>query len=205
MGSDTLDYYNGHAAELTARYETADVADVHARLRRAFPAGARLLEAGCGSGRDAAAMVASGFEVTVTDGSEAMLEQATRAHPELSGRAILHRCPAALPFDDASFDGAYVLAMLMHLSEVQIEATFAEVARVLATGGRLFFSVPFARDDIVAHSRDKNGRLFTNLPPARWSAMAARCGLAQLSSFESPDGLGREGMRWVSVLLEKQV
>lgn len=203
MTHSTLDYYERNAANLTERYETADVAQIHARLRRAFAPGARLLELGSGSGRDAAAMLASGYQVTITDGSEAMLQQAARGHPELAGRAILHRCPDPLPYDEGSFDGVYALAMLMHLVPAQIEATMAEVARILRPGGRFFFSVPFRRDDIVADDRDANGRLFTNLPPDEWNAMGARCGLAQQESFESPDGLGREGMRWVSVVLEK--
>ena len=203
LANRTLDYYEQDAEDLAARYESADVAALHRRLVAAFAPGARLLELGAGSGRDAAAMVAAGFAVTMADGSEAMLRQAVVVHPELAGRAVFHRCPAPLPWDDGAFDGGYALAMLMHLPTAQIQATLAEAARVLRPGGRLFFSVPFSRDDIVAGSRDAKGRLFTNLSPEGWLEAGAAAGLGLLESRESPDGLGRPGMRWISALMQK--
>lgn len=203
MSNSTLDYYDHNAVELATRYETADVAEIHRRLEQAFEPGARLLELGAGSGRDAAAMVAAGFRVTLTDGSEAMLRQAVAGHPELGGRVVRHRCPAPLPWDDGAFDGVYALAMLMHMPAADIAATLAEAARVLRPGGRLFFSVPFSRDDIVGDSRDAKGRLFTNLSPEEWMETGAAAGLGRVESFENPDGLGRPGMRWISAIMER--
>lgn len=199
----TLRHYQQHAAELARSYESADVAEIHQRLCRAFPPGAQLLELGGGSGRDAAAMLAAGFEVTLSDGSPAMLEQAEKLHPELRGRTLLHRCPAPLPLEHGTLDGVYALAMLMHLPREQIDPTIAEVARVLKPGGRLVLSVPFARDDIVSDDgRDAGGRRFTSLAPEQWAGICAGQGLQLQQSEQCPDGLGRQGISWVSMLLE---
>jgi cyclopropane fatty-acyl-phospholipid synthase-like methyltransferase len=52
MNASTIAYYTAHWADLVQRYESADVPDLHALLKSSFLPGSRLLELGCGSGRD---------------------------------------------------------------------------------------------------------------------------------------------------------
>ena len=54
MDRQTLDYYNENAEKLTELYKTADISEIHALLVRFLSEKARILEIGCGSGRDAA-------------------------------------------------------------------------------------------------------------------------------------------------------
>jgi cyclopropane fatty-acyl-phospholipid synthase-like methyltransferase len=66
MSDTTLAYYTAHWKDLIQRYESADVTELQVLLTAGSPPpppGARLLELGCGSGRDAAYMLASGFDV----------------------------------------------------------------------------------------------------------------------------------------------
>jgi len=76
MTTQTLQFYHQNASDLTTRYETADVAAMHVQLLDAFNDGSKLLEIGCGSGRDAAFMVSKGYDVTTVDGSQAMIDAA---------------------------------------------------------------------------------------------------------------------------------
>lgn len=59
-------------------------ARVWARLDAAFPAGARVLELGCGTGEDALHLASRGVSVVATDASAPMVE-ATRAKADASG------------------------------------------------------------------------------------------------------------------------
>lgn len=199
----TLRYYQDNAAELAARYESADVTGLHIQLLGAFEKGSRLLEIGGGSGREAAFLLANGHDVLLSDGARAMLDQAEAIHPELCGRTLLYRCPETIPRPAGSFAGVYALASLMHLCPQDIEATLVQVAMVLEDGGRLFFSVPFRRDDVDAHDRDSNGRLFTSLSPDQWCALGRKAGLELVSSQQNEDGLGRDGIEWVSMLMSR--
>lgn len=75
-----------------------------------LPAGARILELGCGGGRDAAAMLAAGHDVDPTDGTPAIARQA---------EAFLGRPVRVMRFDEldavAAYDAVWANASLLHV------------------------------------------------------------------------------------------
>ena len=75
----TIDYYEKHAADLSGLYANADVSDLWELLAQALPKPGRVLEIGCGSGREACWLASHGWTVTATDASEAMLAEAKKA------------------------------------------------------------------------------------------------------------------------------
>ena len=94
--------------------------------------GARVLDAGCGTGRLAAALADSGLaRVWGVDASPEMLAIA-RAKTQRAG--FKQGRLEALPFKDGWFDAA-VAWLVVHL--VDRPAAFEELLRVLAPGGRL--------------------------------------------------------------------
>ncbi len=77
------------SARYAARFEAlaASGADVHGEARfvaSLVPPGSRVLDAGCGTGRVAIHLAASGYDCTGVDVSEAMLAEARRQAPELT-------------------------------------------------------------------------------------------------------------------------
>lgn len=73
LDSKTLGYYDDNAERLARAYDGADVSQLHALLRREHPVPGRVLEIGCGSGRDSLLMASLGCSVVATDGSESAL------------------------------------------------------------------------------------------------------------------------------------
>jgi len=100
-------------------------------------AGLRVLDAGCGSGAHAAALVERGAIVSGCDLSEGLLEIARQ---RLGDRVPLVRADlnAPLPYDDAQFD-MVVSALALHYLE-DWTTPLAQFRRVLKPGGRLVFS-----------------------------------------------------------------
>ena len=58
MDRSTIHYYGENSEKLAATYETADMSAIHGLLLRFLFEKARVLEVGCGSGRDAAFLLA---------------------------------------------------------------------------------------------------------------------------------------------------
>ena len=199
----TIRYYEKHAEKMAARYETVSVDAVHAGLVEVFEGMKHLLEIGCGSGRDAAFLCTKGFEVTATDGSEAMLREAARLHPENADHLQFLRLPGNIPSRDGMLDGVYTIAVLMHFTQPDIASILKEIYRVLKPGGRLFFSVSLKRDDAERDEFDRNGRRFTELPEREWERLCVSGGFRKINSTADRDSLGRKGIIWGSYSYEK--
>jgi 2-polyprenyl-3-methyl-5-hydroxy-6-metoxy-1,4-benzoquinol methylase len=84
---DTVGYYDRCAADFAAQTADLDLEPVYLRFLRYMPPGGRILDAGCGAGRDALAFAERGYEVVAFDASEAMV---TLASERVGHRAIVH-------------------------------------------------------------------------------------------------------------------
>jgi SAM-dependent methyltransferase len=201
----TIKYYTTHVKDLVRRYESADVKDLHTLLTDSFPPGARLLELGCGSGRDAAFMLENGFDITASDGIQEMVDAAGACHPALAGRLRCIRLPEDLTPALGVFDGVYAVATLMHLTRPDIQEVFSRIHRILVPDGRLFFSVPLHRDDVATDEFDAKGRRFTALTHAEWTGLCRRAGFDILTSTPTSDGLGRKTFAWLNCLADRDL
>ncbi|SDO41977.1 pimeloyl-CoA biosynthesis protein BioC [Methylobacterium phyllostachyos] len=111
-------------------------------IRKTFAplADRRILDIGCGAGTLAKRLAEDGAAVTGIDPGPAALAQARAAVPEARFEAASGE---ALPFPDASFDGAVMLNALHHVPNPA--AALREAARVLIPGGSLVVVEPLAR------------------------------------------------------------
>lgn len=104
-----------------------------------LPAGARVLDAGCGTGGFLARLRAARPGAPLF-GLEYAPDAALRAAHK-AGAAITVGSVNALPFADATFDAVVSLDVLCHAA-VDEGAAFAELARVLRPGGLLVLNLP---------------------------------------------------------------
>jgi len=94
--------------------------------------GDRVLDIGCGNGRAATYTRSSCGQLVAIDAGDHYAPE-TIATVDLA-RGDIRR----LPFATASFDKAYSLDVIEHLTEEGVEAMLSEARRVLRPGGRLF-------------------------------------------------------------------
>ncbi len=101
---------------------------------RLDPAGAEVLDVGCGGGLVAEQMAQLGWRVTGVDPAARSILYA-QAHARQAGLPVEYRTAPgeALPFADASFDVVYALDVLEHVTD--LEQVIAEIARVLRPRG----------------------------------------------------------------------
>ncbi len=199
MDATTLDYYSKHARQVAARYESI-VSGMAVHFERVFAAGSRVLDVGCGSGRDMALLHSMGLEVYGLDACAPLLELAQQYHPPIANRLTLGALPdSPVPFGGA-FDGVLCSAVLMHVPLAHQPAAVDFVRRCLKPGGSFLYSVPTKREDVVASDhRDSMGRLFIPDVAGRLRGLCEAQGFCWNEEWINADSLQRDGVQWLSV------
>jgi len=192
--------YAGEAEALLERYERRDPeAVLSALLPWLPPAPARILDVGCGTGRDAAYLAGLGHEVVAVEPVEAMRRGALRLHGEARVRWGDDALPG-LPRTVAAggrFDLILANAVWMHLDAGERRMAMATVASLLVPGGRLYVS--------LRHGPVPEGRRMFEVTGEETVALGARHGLVR--RFEDrqasvqPENVARS-IEWTVLVLE---
>ncbi len=127
-----------------------------------LPAGARILEVGCGPGNlwtGNLDRLPAGWEVTLTDASPGMIQAVKRRLADDERFRFRQADAQALPFGDNAFDAAVANHVLYHVPDRG--RALSEMARVLGPAGTLYASTN-GRD----HNREM-GRMLRFLFPER--------------------------------------
>lgn len=179
---ETIGFYDANAASYVA--ETADVefGELQREFARRLPKGGRVLDLGCGSGRDSLAFLKAGFSVDAVDGSARMVKAASK----LTRLPVTHAT-----FSDykpqGPYDGIWACSSLLHVPASELPAVISKYARVLKPGGTFYLSFKLG-----AHDGMRGGRWFTDLDePALRALIAEVPGLRiDLGTADCRDGTG---------------
>jgi 2-polyprenyl-3-methyl-5-hydroxy-6-metoxy-1,4-benzoquinol methylase len=203
MDSQTVSYYSSNAIHLANRYDGI-VSSLSHHFETSFLPNSKLLDIGCGSGRDLSILHTLGHDCYGIDPTPEFVTLAQQAHPELLGR-IANGCLPELssPFL-GEFDGVLCSAVLMHIAVEDLASAANAIKNCLKIGGRLLYSVPSKRLDVVAEDRDANGRLFIPNQSQRLLAIFESIGFVELKTWSNADSFGRDAVEWESVLLERK-
>ena len=203
MDSQTVSYYSSNAIHLAHRYDGI-VSSLSHHFETSFLPNSKLLDIGCGSGRDLSILHNLGHDCYGIDPTPEFVTLAQQAHPELLGRIAYGCLPALSPPFLGEFDGVLCSAVLMHIAVEDLESSAKAIKDCLKIGGRLLYSVPTKRLDVVAEDRDANGRLFIPNQSQRLLAIFESIGFAELKTWANADSFGRDAVEWESVLLERK-
>jgi cyclopropane fatty-acyl-phospholipid synthase-like methyltransferase len=108
------------------------------KILRALPAGADVLELGCGNGIPATRRIAEQHAVT---GVEISSVQADKARRNVPAATVLVGDVATCRFDASSFDAIVALYVIDHIPRETHAALFGRMAAWLRPGGQLLFTV----------------------------------------------------------------
>ena len=194
--NQTIGFYDENAEDFFQRSVDADMARGHADFTALVAPGGRILDAGCGSGRDSLAFARLGFRVTPMEAS-AKLAALASAHTGLPVEVMT--------FDQIAwreeFDGVWACASLLHVPRAELPAAVTRLRNALVPGGVLWMSFKYG-----AQERFANSRHFTDLDEAGAGPLIEAVGGLSLISLTVTDDAreDRPGERWLSVLCRRR-
>ena len=186
------DYYDEHAQIFFDSTVDVDMAQLYQRVLPLLPPGASILDAACGSGRDAAYFKRRGYSVTAFDASETLCELAS---------AYLNQDVHCLRFDEIEwegvFDAVWACASLLHVPYSELPATFERLFAALKPGGGLYCSFKYGSGE-----REFGGRTFTDMDESDLERTLNWTGLAfELETWVTEDQRPGRDERWLNALI----
>ncbi|NVE00440.1 bifunctional 2-polyprenyl-6-hydroxyphenol methylase/3-demethylubiquinol 3-O-methyltransferase UbiG [Massilia sp. BJB1822] len=193
----TLEHYERNARQFLEGTRDHDVSQNIAALLDAIEGAPpfRILDLGCGPGRDLCAFKALGHEPTGIDGSARFVEMAR----EWSGCPVWQQDFVALDLPSAYFDGVYANASLFHVPSAALPDVLSKLHAALKPRGVLFSSNPRGHNE-----EGWNGpRYGSYYDYATWERYLLAAGFAPLQHYYRPAGLPREQQPWLASVWRK--
>ncbi len=171
----TLVFYSKNAKQFIKQTLNVDMQVLYTPFIDALPSifgrEQRILDLGCGSGRDSLYFANQGFNVTAIDGSQTLIDLVTASNNSTHGIhwVCLNFSDLAAQNWNESFTGIWACASLLHVSYVQLPSLIETLLDMLTTEGVIYASFKYGDSE-----RIDNGRFFCDLNEERWALIKHR-------------------------------
>lgn len=150
--NDSIPYYENNTQAFIDSTINVDMSAERAEFLALLPPAAKILDLGCGAGRDTKAFAELGCSVTAVDGSPALCEYASA----YSGQKVI-----CMRFEDIEwteeFDGVWASASLLHVSGEEMIPVLRKISAALKPGGIAYISYKYGEGE-----REDNGRYYND-------------------------------------------
>lgn len=190
----TLHYYQNHAQDFFDGTVNVNMTPLYEAFTRHLAPGARVLDAGCGSGRDAKAFHEMGYQVDAFDASSAMVKLA-RQHTGLPVQLM-----SFSEIDGkAQYDGIWCCASLLHVPASELPAVMQKLADALKPGGVWYVSFKYGSGERV-----QGERRFTDMDEEGLRRLLrAVSGMEIASLWATQDNRPDRNETWLNGILRK--
>lgn len=195
MIKDSVGYYEMYAEDFVASTVNVDVSELYAEFEIYLIPGCRIMDLGCGSGRDSRYFADKGYAVVAVDPSPVMCKKTK----ELAGVTTYTLKAEELSFEE-EYDAVWACASLLHVSKENQESVLQKICRALRQGGILYCSWKYGNQE-----RLENGRSFTDLDEKELNQILSELpDLKLIKSWVTTDvRSNRQEQKWFNVLLRK--
>ena len=149
----TKDYYNNNAQDFVDSTFMVDMQSLYQPFLNLLPDFGKILDLGCGSGRDALAFKNMGYQIEAMDYSAELVKQAS----DLTGIEVRLQSFYDLNEID-TYDGIWACASLLHCERHRLVDVLQRMIQSLKANGVIYMSFKYGDQD-----REKDGREFTDL------------------------------------------
>jgi len=124
--------------------------------------GVRVLEVGCGQGREAVNLARNGFDVSAFDYSavaiSTAMSNASRANVRVA--FVEHDMIKPFPYPSETFTGVFAHLSIHYFDEMTTRSILREIERVLVPQGVFFFTVRSVDDSLYGKGNDLSGNMY---------------------------------------------
>lgn len=193
----TLAHYNERAEDFWAGTRDHDVTQNRGALLDAIEVDApfRLLDFGCGPGRDLKAFTGLGHEAIGLEGSPIFAQMAR----DFSGCQVWQQDFLKLNLPPAHFDGVFANASLFHVPGSELARVLRELFDTLKPGGVLFSSNPRGNNE----EGWNRGRYGAYHDIDAWRRHVTAAGFLELDHYYRPPGLPLDQQPWLASVWRK--
>lgn len=195
--NSTIQYYEEHAEEFTRNTLNADMESIRSRFLSYLPTGCRILDFGCGTGRDSKAFLDLGHAVTAIDGSEALCRIA-RSLTGLPVRCLDFR--GYKPEEGEVYEGIWACASLLHLQKNELLPVMNVLSQALIPGGAFYVSFKYG-----SFEGERNGRHFTDFTLEEFREFIKSIPELSVAEYWVTGDVrpGRGDERWLNIVLQR--
>lgn len=189
----TIKYYDEHALQYFDGTSQVDLAVLYEEFLKYVPAGGRIMDLGCGSGRDVKWLRDQGYDAYGLDASEKLVKIATDHFDIPVEVGCIEEWVA-----DEVFDGIWCCAALMHLDDKSIDRFLSNLRCNLRLGGALFISVK----EGINSGINEDGRYFRDFDVESLSTLLSTYKCLRLEKiWYTDDKLHRNSFRWLNAII----
>mgnify|MGYP001564142808 CR=1 FL=1 len=193
--NQTNNYYQENADTFIQATLEIDMDSMYEKFIPLLPEGGKILDAGCGSGRDSLYFKNKCFNITAIDSCQEFVKFTS----EYAGVEAF-----CIPFNEITFnnefDGIWACSSLLHLSHNELTDVFKKLSKALKTNGVIYASFKYGN-----FSGERNGRIFTDLTEKDFSEIINEIPDLKLKEIwiTNDQRKDREEERWLNTLLHK--
>lgn len=194
MENRTIEYYNQNADSFVKETVSVDFRETQDKFLKAL-SGKRVLDFGCGSGRDTKYFMDAGLDVVAIDGSEELCKSAS----VYTGIQVRHMLFHELD-DVECYDGIWACSSILHLPKDELKIVFSKMSNALRSNGIIYTS--FKYGDFEG---ERNGRFFTDFTLDIFADFIKDLKDIVIEEFWITRDVrpGREEERWLNLILQK--
>ena len=190
----TIEYYNNHAEEFCVATKDADMSYCYEKFEQYVNPQGKILDVGCGSGRDSKRFIEAGYQVEAIDASEEICKFAS----EYIGQQVKCRRLEELTYEN-EFDGIWACASLLHIKKEEMSAVIEKLCRALKKNGILYASYKLGSQERFA-----DGRFFNDYTEKEMREIFSKQkGLEIIECFVTEDvRKERKCEKWLNIIAE---
>lgn len=185
-------------AKLYANYKNDKLLQYQLNKFISLLPGKKILDAGCGTGRDMQYFTDEGMEAVGIDLSRGMLEEAMNRVP---AGIFIQMDFSKTKFKEASFDGIWSMASLSDIPREQAKKVLKEFSRILKKSGIVYTAVKRGQGEEVVRKRKYNDmpRAYVYYEKIELEDLFQELGFQIVHSIISED----DGQEWVEIFARK--
>ena len=192
----TISYYDQNAESFVGTTAEVDFREVQDRFLNYVPVGGKILDFGCGSGRDTKYFLEKGYQVDACDGSEEMCKRASA----YTGIEVKRMMFSELDAEHV-YDGIWACASILHLPKEELHGVISKMIQATKLDGYIYMS--FKYGDFEGEQR---GRYFTHFTEKSFASFTQDIfGMTTREEWVSEDVRpGRENEKWLNLIVRNE-